>query len=174
MNPSGTANPFVRSIERLFIGTVMLAAIGVMLTGVFLRYVMVPITDALDMDSISFFWIEETGELLLCWLAFVGAAIAIGERLHFTVALLIHKLSPQTQRVIHIFNLGITAFVGGVMAWQGWNIAMLNYGLASPSLGISLAWGYLSATAGGILIVIYALKAINDPPVVEHLGLKVD
>jgi TRAP-type C4-dicarboxylate transport system permease small subunit len=174
MNTPGTANPLVRSIERLFVGTVMLAAIGVMLTGVFLRYVMVHITDALDMDSISFFWIEETGELLLCWLAFIGAAIGIAERLHFTVALLVHKLSPQMQRAVYIFNLGITAFVGGVMAWQGWKIAMLNYGLASPSLGISLAWGYLSATAGGILIVIYALKAINDPPVVEHLGLKVD
>jgi TRAP-type C4-dicarboxylate transport system permease small subunit len=170
MQPVSLAQRAIRFAERTFVGTMMLACIAVMLTGVFLRYVMVPITDALDLNAISFFWVEETGETLLSWLALVGAAIGIAERTHFTVAFLVHKLSPPVQRVVHIFNLGVTAIVGGVLAWQAWNLVKLNQGLDSPALGISLGWSYGAAVAGGILIVVYAIKTINEPPSLDPIA----
>ena len=48
-----------------------------MLAGVFLRYVMVEITDFLDLDPVNFFWVEEVGEFSLTWLTMIGAAIGI-------------------------------------------------------------------------------------------------
>ena len=36
-----------------------------MLYGVFMRYIMLPITDWLDVDPINFFWVEEVGETTL-------------------------------------------------------------------------------------------------------------
>ena len=41
--------------------------------GVFLRYVMVEITDWLDLDPVNFFWVEEVGEFSLAWLTMIGA-----------------------------------------------------------------------------------------------------
>ena len=59
-----------------------------MLYGVFMRYVMLPITDWLDVDPVNFFWVEEVGETTLCWLTMIGAAVAVAERGHFTLNLL--------------------------------------------------------------------------------------
>ena len=33
-----------------------------MIVGVFLRYIMVAITDWLELDPVNFFWVEEVGE----------------------------------------------------------------------------------------------------------------
>jgi TRAP-type C4-dicarboxylate transport system permease small subunit len=135
----------------------VLAAIGVMLTGVFLRYVMVPITDWLGVDPVNFFWVEEVGELLLAWLTMLGAAVGIAERSHFTLTVLTHRLPPAARRGVHAINYMLIAGFGGLVAWTGWKLVALNRELASPALEISLGWLYGSAVAGGILIVLYAL-----------------
>ena len=73
----------------------MLLAIGAMLYGVFMRYVMLPITDWLDVDPVNFFWVEEVGETTLAWLTLIGAAVAVAERSHFTLTSVTHRLPPR-------------------------------------------------------------------------------
>src|SRR6202162_1953634 len=51
--------------------------VGVMPAGVLLRYVVVAITDYLDLPGVNFFWVEEVGEFTLAWLTLIGAGIAI-------------------------------------------------------------------------------------------------
>src|SRR5947208_2660868 len=75
-----------------------------LLVGVLLRYVVVQFTDHFDLDPVSFFWVEEVGEFGLAWLTAVGAAVAITERTHFALAVVTHRLSPRTQRMIEQFN----------------------------------------------------------------------
>ena len=145
------------AVPKLVVGALVLAAIGVMLTGVFLRYVMVPITDWLDVDPVNFFWVEEVGELLLAWLTMIGAAVGVAERSHFTLTLLTHRFPPAAQRAVHAINHVLIAGFGALVAWTGWKLVVLNRALASPALEISLGWLYGSAVAGGILIVLYAL-----------------
>lgn len=147
----------VLTVPKLVVGALVLAAIGVMLTGVFLRYVMVPITDWLDVDPVNFFWVEEVGELLLAWLTMVGAGVGIAERSHFTLTLLTPRLPEGAQRAIQLFNHLLIAVFGGLVAWLGWGLVRLNKDLASPALEISLGWLYAAAVVGGILIALYAL-----------------
>ncbi len=146
----------------------MLLAIGTMLYGVFMRYVMLPITDWLDVDPINFFWVEEVGETTLCWLTLIGAAVGVAERSHFTLNLLTHRFSPRAQRVIHVSNNLLIAAFGGLVAWIGIKLAILNAMLTSPALEFSLAWLYAAATVGGILMTLYALRAASDPAGPEH------
>jgi TRAP-type C4-dicarboxylate transport system permease small subunit len=151
---------------KIIVGALVLFAIGVMLTGVFLRYVMVEVTDYLDMDPVNFFWVEEVGELTLTWLTLVGAGVGIAERSHFTLTLLTHCFPPGVQRGINVFNHLLIAAFGGLLAWLGWQLVVLNGGLASPALEISLGWLYASAVVGGVLIVVYALGTATHP--LEH------
>jgi TRAP-type C4-dicarboxylate transport system permease small subunit len=151
---------------KIIVGALVLFAIGVMLTGVFLRYVMVEVTDYLDMDPVNFFWVEEVGELTLTWLTLVGAGVGIAERSHFTLTLLTHRFPPGVQRGINVFNHLLIAAFGGLLAWLGWQLVVLNGGLASPALEISLGWLYASAVVGGVLIVVYALGTVTRP--LEH------
>jgi TRAP-type C4-dicarboxylate transport system permease small subunit len=156
------------AIPRLVVGALLLMAIGVMLAGVFLRYVMVPITDQLGLDPINFFWVEELGEMLLAWMTLVGAAVGIAERTHFTVTVFTQHLPPFAQRTFHIANHVLIAAFGGVIAWQGWKVAALNKGLTSPALGISMGWLYGALVAGGTLIALFALGMLAAPATTAH------
>src|SRR5262245_60841883 len=86
-------------LPRIVLTALLILAIGDLIVGVFLRYVMVPVTDWLDLDPINFFWVEEVGEYTLAWLTMIGAGIAVAERAHFTLRMLAHRLPPSAQRV---------------------------------------------------------------------------
>ena len=133
------------ALPKIVTGGLVLLAIGVMLYGVFMRYVMLPITDWLDVDPINFFWVEEVGETTLAWLTLIGAAVGVAERSHFTLTVLTHHLPLRVQLVIQVGrNLLIAAF-GGLVAWL-----------------------YAPAAVGGILMVLYALDAARRPGGPDH------
>jgi TRAP-type C4-dicarboxylate transport system permease small subunit len=156
------------AIPKIVVGGLVLLAISVMLYGVFMRYVMLPITDWLDVDPINFFWVEEVGETTLCWLTLVGAAVGVAERSHFTLNLLSHRFPPRLQHVLHVFNNLLIAAFGGLIAWVGVKLAILNAMLTSPALEFSLAWLYAASVVGGILMTLYALRAASNPAGPEH------
>src|ERR1700751_5833618 len=106
----------VLAIPKIVTGALVLLAIGVMLYGVFMRYVMLPITDWLDVDPVNFFWVEEVGETTLCWLTLIGAAVAVSERSHFTLNLLTHRFSLRARKVVHVGNNLLIAVFGGLVA----------------------------------------------------------
>jgi TRAP-type C4-dicarboxylate transport system permease small subunit len=129
---------------------------------------MLPITDWLDVDPVNFFWVEEVGETTLCWLTLIGAAVGVAERSHFTLTLLSHRFSPRMLHVLHVTNNLLIAAFGGLVAWVGVKLAILNAMLTSPALEFSLAWLYASTIVGGILIALYALHAASDPTGPDH------
>jgi TRAP-type C4-dicarboxylate transport system permease small subunit len=157
----------IHALPRIVLGGLVLFAIGVMLCGVFLRYVMLPITDWMDVDPINFFWVEEVGELTLTWLTMIGAAVGVAERSHFTLNIFVHRLPPAGQHAMHVVNHLLIASFGGLIAWICFKLAMLNASLTSPALEISLGLFYVSATVGGILMVLYALNAARQPAGLE-------
>jgi TRAP-type C4-dicarboxylate transport system permease small subunit len=141
---------------KFIVGFLVLFAISVMLCGVFLRYVMLPITDWIDMDPFNFFWVEEVGELTLTWLVMIGAALGVAEHSHFSLNVFTHKLSPRGQKIMATFNQLLIAGFAGLVAWICYKLTILNSTLSSPALEISLGLFYVSATVGGVLMVFHA------------------
>ena len=158
----------VGMLPRIVLGGLVLFAIAVMLYGVLARYVLLPVTDWLDIDPPNFFWVEEVGETTLAWLTMVGAAIAVQERSHFAVNLMTHRFSDQARKVLHVAHNLLIAGFGGLVAWLGYKLVLLNHTLTSPALELSLGWLYASTVVGGILIVLYALDAARDPGAPDH------
>ena len=156
----------IRDIPRFVVSFLLVAAIVNLLIGVFLRYVMIEVTDWLDVDPIRFTWVEEVGEMMLAWLTLIGAAIGVRERSHFTLHVL--HLSPAARlwvsRVHHVLIAGL----GGIAAWYGMKLCLLNRTLATPGLEINLAVLYASAVVGGLLLVVYAISMIVAPPPRDH------
>lgn len=152
---------FIASIPRIVVFLLLVAAIINLLIGVFLRYVMIPVTDWLDLDSIPFTWVEEVGEMLLAWLTLIGAAIGVRERTHFTLHVL--QLRPRTRLVVERVHHVLIAGFGGIAAWYGVRLCVLNHTLVTPGLEINLALLYASVVAGGILLMIYAISMIVAP-----------
>jgi TRAP-type C4-dicarboxylate transport system permease small subunit len=168
-SPAATASSRRRLVLRLAdlpklaIAALLLLAIGNLLVGVFLRYVVVEITDYFDWPTVNFFWVEELGEFALAWLTLIGAAVGIAERSHFALTVLTHRLPAAAQRIVHRLNYLLIAAFGVFAAYQGWRLCVLNSTLTSPGLEINLAWLYFSAVVGGILIALYAIAAVFGP-----------
>ncbi len=142
---------------QLLLAAILALAILDMLAGVVLRYVVVRITDFFDWPGVSFFWVEEVGEFALCWLTFIGAAVAILERTHFALAVLTHRFPPRLQQAVEKVNYLLIAAFGAATAFYGWQVSALNSMLVSPALSINLAFLFFSAVIGGVLIAFYGL-----------------
>ena len=153
---------FIAAIPKVVVALLLIAAIVNLLVGVFLRYVMIPVTDWLDVDSIPFTWVEEVGEMLLAWLTLIGAAIGVRERNHFTLHVL--HFSPAGQAIIDRVHYSLVAIIGAIAGWYGVRLCMLNHTLVTPGLSINLSLLYGSAAVGGALLVVYALSMIVAPP----------
>jgi TRAP-type C4-dicarboxylate transport system permease small subunit len=153
---------FITSIPKFVVAFLLGAAIVNLLIGVFLRYIMVPVTDWLDVDPINFTWVEEVGEMMLAWLALVGAAIGVRERTHFTLHVL--HLSPAAQHWANRVHHVLIALFGLLTAWYGVKLCVLNHTLVTPGLEINLAVLYASSVVGGVLLAVYALSMIVSPP----------
>ena len=170
---SGLPNNRFGIALRYLVGAMLLAAIAIMLTGVFLRYVAGPISLWFDIDRIEYFWVEEAGEMLLGWLTFIGAGLGILERSHFAITFAVQSLSPETQRAIFRFNMLLAAGFGLMLAWHGWQLARLNVTLTTPALEISMGWLYAALVAGGLLIAVCAILAMfrpADPHAERHVA----
>ena len=166
----GSLGRVIVAIPRFVVAFLLVAAIANLLIGVFLRYVMIPVTDYFDLDPVRFTWVEEVGEMMLAWLTLIGAAIGVRERAHFTLRVL--HFSPETQVWIERGHHVLIAIFGGLAAWYGLKLCMLNHTLVTPGLEINLAVLYASAVVGGVLLTIYALSMIvvpqpNDPNAVH-------
>jgi TRAP-type C4-dicarboxylate transport system permease small subunit len=138
----------------------MLVAMVDMLIGVFLRYVMTWVSARFDLPSIRFFWVEEVGEYALAWLTFIGAALGIRRGTHFAVHILTDRFSPALRRSVALGHYVLIAVFGALLAVYGWQVSELNSQSFSPALDLNLRWLYLSAVAGGVLIVVYSLAAL--------------
>jgi TRAP-type C4-dicarboxylate transport system permease small subunit len=157
------ARDIVLLAPKIVLTALLVLAIGDMVVGVFMRYVVTAITDRLDLDPINFFWVEEVGEYSLAWLTMIGAGIGIAERAHFTLRVLTHRLSPAAQRVIHLATHLLIAGFGALAVWYGIQLAIVNSLLTSPALEINLAWLYAAPAVGGALIILYGLAAGFGP-----------
>ena len=152
------------AVPRFAVTALIILAVANLLVGVFLRYFVGAIADWLDtLIRFLFTWVEEVGELSLAWLTMIGAAIGIGSRSHFALAVFVHRLPETAQLWIHRFNHALITGVGLLAAWYGWKLCLLNRTITTPGLQINLAWLYASAVVGGVLIAIYGLAAMLSP-----------
>ena len=158
---------FIANIPKIVVSLLLVAAIANLLIGVFLRYVMIEVTDWLDVDPIRFTWVEEVGEMMLAWLTLIGAAIGVRERSHFTLHVLTHNWSRKAQSTVERIHHVLIAGIGAIAAWYGVKLCLLNHTLVTPGLEINLAVLYASCVVGGVLLVVYAISMIVSPPPID-------
>jgi TRAP-type C4-dicarboxylate transport system permease small subunit len=157
-------------LPKIVLTALLALAIGDLIVGVFMRYVVTQITDRLDVDPINFFWVEEVGEYTLAWLTMIGAGIGIAERAHFTLRMLVHRFSVPAQRAIHIATHLLIAGFGALALWYGIKLAIVNSALTSPALQLNLAWLYAAPAVGGALIILYSIAMLFEPPPADELA----
>jgi TRAP-type C4-dicarboxylate transport system permease small subunit len=121
---------------------------------------------------------DELSRLFFVWLTFVGAAVAIRERGHIGVDMLVRRLPPRGARLCLVLAHGLMLWVVWLMLQGSWKQAMINLNVASPTLGFSMSLFYFAgvffAATGAVLIAVDTVNLALGRTAVNSLFLSDD
>lgn len=137
------------AISNLCIGVASVAMVTLVLTFgwlVFGRYVL----------NVTPTWVEQLALLLICYIAFLGAAAGIKEDTHLGVSLFRNMMPNGLQKYLIVaIDLLLAAF-GAVMLVAGVTLMIFGWDTHLPMLDIPESFRTLAITSCGGLIVLFA------------------
>ena len=142
---------FFRALDRV-LETLLVMALGsmciVVALGIFFRFVL--------NDSLS--WADEVAMLLLVWMTFLGAALAMRDKAHYTFSYFVRTLNGKTQRFVRVLGSLLTmAMILGLLYWST-KVTLEIRDWVMPALGISRAFAYGACPVGTLFLFFYALR----------------
>ena len=135
----------IKNFPEIIGGLMMLAITLILFAGVVWRYFFV--------DPLS--WTDEIARVMFAWLAFIGAAVGVKRRLHSTISVISHRVSPRWRQATTVFGLAVTAVMASVLFYTGAHETAANFNQAMPVTGLSRGWLYLAVPVSGLLMLVY-------------------
>ncbi len=101
-------------------------------------------------------WVEQLALLLICYIAFLGAAAGVQENTHLGVALFRDMMPVLAQKILIVaIDLIIAAF-GCVMLIAGVELMQFGWGTNLPMLEIPETFRTLAITSCGALVLLFS------------------
>ncbi|TCL00775.1 TRAP-type C4-dicarboxylate transport system permease small subunit [Shimia isoporae] len=101
-------------------------------------------------------WVEQLALLLVCYIAYLGAAAGVHERTHLGVTLFRDMMGPKVSAYLKLFNDIVLAAFGGLMAVASLELFQFGWSTLLPMLNIPESFRTLSALLCGGLVCIFA------------------
>ncbi|WP_246030450.1 TRAP transporter small permease [Litoreibacter halocynthiae] len=101
-------------------------------------------------------WVEQLALLLICYVAFLGAAAGIRDDTHIGVTLFRDMMPVRVQKVLMIAIDLILAAFGGIMLFAGTVLMQFGWDTLLPMLNIPETFRTLAITSCGALILLFA------------------
>ncbi|QDR79367.1 TRAP transporter small permease [Sporomusa termitida] len=110
----------------------------------------------------SLTWSEEAGRYLFVWMTFLGTPLAVRNRSHVALDVLIGKLPRQLRKPVIAFGYLAMMALAGVMIYAAVNMMTLGSRQVSAALQLPMKWVYLVLPVSGALIVFYLAKNLYE------------
>lgn len=112
--------------------------------------------------QVSVPWTEEAARWFYAWQIFLGSAVAMREKLHLKVTILIDHLPAGVQNVLNLL-MGVAGliFLVGIV-WGSLIMIWTVYPVQAGSFPISTSYLYLSIPAGLIAMVILSIREVVE------------
>ena len=104
----------------------------------------------------SLYWGDEAAQALLVWLTFLGAAVAVRDRGHYSFDYLARSGNPRVRLAIAVASRVIT--IAALLAFLYWTVRVA-WGIRPwimPAMEISRVWVYAAGPVGCLLMLLYA------------------
>jgi len=141
---------FFSNIPELSLMVITTAVVLILFAEVVFRYF---IGTSLD-------WIEEVSRMLLIWMVFIGAAVALKRNEHIAVHYFLSFFPKGMYYYIEVFTYGIIVFFSVFLCIQGTIFSVLSKDTTFPALQISVLWMYIGLPAGCFIMVIYGSRRL--------------
>ncbi len=142
-----------RMIDRIIDGilvVLILAMTVVIFISVFLRYVL----------NNPQSWTDEVSRIMIAWLSFLGAYMALREGKHIGFDLLVQNLPVRVRAIVHLVGQAFVLVFLAVMIWQGVVFSRAFLWTPMEYTGIPLGIvAYSAITTSGLLL--FAQMVIN-------------
>lgn len=142
---------FVTSLKVFLVGLFILMVTATF-TQVFFRYVL----------NNPLFGVEEVARLLCVWLTFVGAGVAIMDRGHISIDILVDRLHGKHKEVANLLAYGLIVVFDAIIISEGIRLTMFTIRLESSALRFSMSLFFLPVPICGIIMMIYLVRSIRE------------
>lgn len=118
-----------------------------------------------EVFSYSSIWGEEIVRYSFIYLAWIGAALAVRERAHIRIDVLMHYIGPRAKAALYMFgDLVMFAVACVAFYWSFETVAVSwKFGSVTDGLRISKVWALMAVPIGfGLLIVRLIQSFIRD------------
>lgn len=100
-------------------------------------------------------WIEEVSRILLIWLTYIGAAVALKRKGHIAVDAFLGFFPESFRRIADIITSILIIAFSAFLCVQGITFALLSERTIFPALQVPVSWQYLGLPVGCLLMVVY-------------------
>lgn len=127
---------------------VLAAMAGIVFVNVFCRFVL----------KFSLSWADEMAQVLMVWLTFLGAGVAMRDRMHYAFDYLVKSLPGRWRRRVviggHLLGMGMTVLLIYWSAQVSWQIREW----VMPATGMPRAWVYAACPIGCTFLLVYQAR----------------
>jgi len=129
-------------------------------------YVMLVMTMAVEVlrrevFSYSSIWGEEIVRYTFIYLAWIGAAVAVKERAHIRIDVIMHYLGPRPRALMYIFG-DVVMFIVAVIAlyWSYESVYVsAKFGSVTDGLRVSRVWFLMAVPIGFALMILRLVQS---------------
>lgn len=153
----------IDNLLELLLWMILAAMSLVVAANVFCRFVL----------NDSLYWGDEVAQILLVWLTFLGAAVAVREDQHYSLNYFSRLLTGGKLRALNLFRDTATIAAIAVLLYYSAVVSWRVHDWIMPATEISRALVYGACPVGCVFMLYYALgRLIEDvrgvPPVAEQ------
>jgi TRAP-type C4-dicarboxylate transport system permease small subunit len=137
-------------ITCVALGGIMVA---VVISGVIARYIM----------RNPMVWTEEVARALMIWTAFGGISIAVRQRSHLGVTLLVVRLPISLQYVVKLLGDGLSMWFLYILTVYGFRMVETGNAQIETATGISMSYFFICVPLCGLLTMVQlGVVMLND------------
>lgn len=130
-------------------------------------YVMLVITMAIEVlrrevFAYSSIWGEEIVRYSFIYLAWIGAAVAVKDRAHIRIDVLMHYVPPRAKALLYVFGDLVMMTVAVIALYWSYEAVHVSakFGSVSHGLRVSMVWFLMAVPAGFALMILRLTQSL--------------
>lgn len=115
-----------------------------------------------EIFAYSSIWGEEIVRYSFIYLAWIGAAAAVKERVHIRIDVLIHYVGPLVKALIYIFGDLVMFSIAAIALYWSWESVHVSwkFGSVSHGLRISMVWFFMAVPLGFAIMIVRLTQSL--------------
>ncbi|KUO72057.1 MAG: hypothetical protein APF81_28180 [Desulfosporosinus sp. BRH_c37] len=106
-------------------------------------------------------WSEELARYLMIWITFLGANLALENKAHPTIEIVVGFLPGRVKQVAQVIAILLSSVFYSLLIYFGSQFAVKSFSQLTPAMGLPIGYVYLIIPVSGVLLLIGSFAEIE-------------